>query len=448
MICHSARTAVLVAACSLIALLPLGCAPGTAPEPVAVRARGPYPTIARGDLGGATVAVEYDPSVVIWWGAPDGDDDALEAEYGLDLESELGMARVCAIPAGETVASLLTRMASDPRVTWAEPNLISESAESRGHSFAFDDGSDFGSAIVDLAAARRVGLHEAHKVSRGRGILVAVLDTGIDPDHRAFAGRLVAGYDFVDGDADPTEAPNGIDEDQDGRIDEALGHGSHVAGIVALVAPEARILPLRVLDDDGRGEAYDIARAIDLAVARGARVMNLSLGMLVEDRLIDEALERAVACGVVVFASAGNWGAENPEEFPAHESDAFAVAATNPASLPASFTSFGSHVAISAPGEGIRSAYWNGHTAVWSGTSMATPWVAGGAALLLAVHPQWTRAEVMQRLGEGARAFDPSVPEATSHYGVGILDLAAALAPDRGAGEDGIGIVRSVVTTP
>ena len=79
---------------------------------------------------------------------------------------------------------------------------------------------------------------------------------------------------------------------------------------------------------------------------------------------------------------------------------------------------------------------------------MATPWVAGGAALLLSVHPEWSRAEVMQRLGDGARAFDPTVNEATSHYGAGILDLAAALAPDRGASEDPIGIVRPVAATP
>lgn len=432
----------------LAAFGPLGCAPTPSTAPEAALARAPYPTIVRESLGGGALAVEHDPTLVIWWGAPGCDDDQFENEYGLSLEGELGAARVCTLPAGETVASMLARMSTDERVAWAEPNLISETAESRGHSFAFDDGSDFSSGVIDQAAAKRVGLAEAHRVSRGRGVLVAVLDTGIDPDHRAFIGRLVPGYDFVDGDNDPTEAPNGIDEDQDGRIDEALGHGSHVAGIVAMVAPEARILPLRVLDDDGRGKAYDIARAIDLAVARGARVINLSLGMLVEDRLIAEAIARAVSRKVVVLASAGNWGDEDPEEFPADESDALAVAASGPSSRPAPFSSFGDHVAISAPGEGIRSAFWNGHTAVWSGTSMATPWVAGGAALLIAVHPEWNQADVLQRLGEGARAFDPTVQEASEHYGAGVLDLAAALAPDRGASEEPIGVVRPVVATP
>ena len=421
----------------LLALLVLasvfGCSPSTAPRLGEPAARGPYPLIEHSTPTGSTVEAEYEPSRLAWWATDPAQAAAVEAQYGLVLEDDLGAARVCRRSDGGDAASLVPTLAADSRVMLAEPNFVAETAESRGHSFAFDDGNDFASGVIDQAAVTRVGIRRAHEVSMGSGILIAVLDTGIDPDHRAFVGRLVPGYDFVDGDADPTEQPNGIDEDGDGRIDEALGHGSHVAGIVALVAPRARILPLRVLDNDGRGEAYDIARAVDFAVLRGARVINLSLGMLVEDFLLEYAIDRAEAAGVVVLASAGNWGAEDPEEFPADADAALAIAASGADDQPTTFTSFGSHVALSAPGEGIRSAFWNGHTAVWSGTSMSTPWVSGGAALLLANHPMWGRAEVLARLAATARPFDTGLPEGTTHFGAGVLDLAAALDPDRNA---------------
>ena len=420
----------------------VGCSPtpSTAPESAVERVRPAYPTLVRESLGGSAVAVEYDPTLVIWWGAAGCDDDEFENEYGLKLERELGAARVCAVPAGETVEL-------DARATvdrWA-----------RRMGRAQPDQRDGGVArpLVRLRRRERlqvgrrrpggrvrVGLTEAHRVSRGRGVIVAVLDTGIDPDHRAFIGRLVPGYDFVDGDAAiRPRRPTASTRTRTAASTRRWATAATSPASSPWSRPDARILPLRVLDDDGRGEAYDVARAIDLAVARGARVVNLSLGMLVEDQLIAESIARAVARGVVVLASAGNWGAEDPEEFPADESEALAIAASGPTSRPAVFSSFGSHVAISAPGEGIRSAFWNGHTAVWSGTSMSTPWVAGGAALLLSIHPEWNRGDVMQRLGDGARAFDPTVNDATSHYGAGILDLAAALAPDRGASEDPIG---------
>ena len=252
-------------ALALAACVPTGCAPSssTAPEAPIAAARAPYPTIVRESLGGGALAVEHDPTLVVWWAAPGCDGDQLEAENGLELRAELGTARVCAVPAGQTVESMLMQLSADSRVAWAEPNLVSETAESRGHSFAFDDGSDFKSGVVDQAAALRVGLTEAHRVSRGRGVIVAVLDTGIDPDHRAFVGRLVPGYDFVDGDADPTEAPNGIDEDQDGPHRRGAGPRQPRRGHRRPGRARRAILPLRVLDDDGRGEAYDVARAID-----------------------------------------------------------------------------------------------------------------------------------------------------------------------------------------
>src|SRR5512140_929764 len=249
---------------------------------------------------------EYRADELVWWPASGTSPDDVEAAYGLVPVAQQGSAAVCTLAAGQDPAAVAQLLSGDSRVAWAEPNYVAQTAESRGHAFAFDDGFDNRSGFVDQRAADRVGLGSAHLVARGQGVIVAVLDTGVDPTHPLLASHLLPGYDFVDGDTDPTESPDGIDSDGDGVVDEALGHGSHVTGIVALVAPDAKILPLRVLDNDGWGDAVDIARAIDYARLRGARVINLSLGMLTEDHLIAEAIARARLAGAVVVASAGN----------------------------------------------------------------------------------------------------------------------------------------------
>jgi len=437
-------TRVLLAAAGLLLPLAVGC--GRMPtSPAAKSALVPR---ALGSSSSTTAANSYDPTQVVWWSNDSSQEEAVEAEHGLERVASIGLSQICRVPNGSDPLLVAQQLLLDPRVGYAEPNYLLEPAETRGHSWAFDDGYMNAVGYEDQAATTRLGLTQAHQISTGSGVLVAVLDTGVNPLHSLLRGRVLGGYDFVSNDADAGEAPDGIDSDGDGLVDEGLGHGTHVAGIVALTAPGARILPVRVLDDDGRGSSLDVSRGIDYAISRGARVINLSLGMLVEDRLIEDAVTRATAAGSLVVASAGNWGAEKPEEYPANFDEAAAVAATRADDTPAPFTSFGGFVALSAPGEGVRSAYWNGNTAVWSGTSMSAPFVAGGAALLLAVHPTWTRLQVMARLAQTAHPFDSSVPEASSHYGAGRLDLAAALLPDRKTGAGGGATTSRPVDSP
>ncbi|MBI5709813.1 MAG: S8 family serine peptidase [Candidatus Eisenbacteria bacterium] len=333
--------------------------------------------------------------------------------------------------AGELPDSLSAQLARDPRVVTSERDAWMDAPEARQQSFAFDDGQGAPQTYLEQPAAEAVHLAAAHAVSEGEGVLVAILDTGADLTHPALAGRIAGGWDFVGNTADPTDVRTGRDSNGDGVVDGAWGHGTHVAGIVALTAPKARLLIVRVLDSDGRGDMLNVAAGIRWAIAHGARAINMSLGMLQSSDAIQGALELAEARGVLCFASAGNWGASSPQEFPARSSHTAAVAAVDAQARPATFTSYGSFVALCAPGAGVRSAYPGGGYRLWSGTSMSTPFVTGSAALLLSLHPDWTEDQVMSRLGATAAPLaGVSQSDAESNFGEGALDAGAALLPD------------------
>jgi subtilisin family serine protease len=263
---------------------------------------------------------------------------------------------------------------------------------------------------------------------------VAVLDTGIDLSHPLLAPRLartpggqVLGRDFVDDDAVPAE---------DGRQgDRGFGHGTHVAGIVAQAAPGASILPVRVLDRSGRGNAWVLAEALmwaldpdgNPATDDGARVLNFSLATPEPTRLLRAALSLArcddddddddidlgepgfeadkARCdanrGAVVLAAAGNDGDTAPR-FPAAEGveGKLAVTAVGTDGRLAGFANRGEWVQLAAPGDRIVSAWPGGQFSTASGSSMATPWAAGVAALVLQLNPDWKPVDVTKRLAE------------------------------------------------
>ncbi len=333
-------------------------------------------------------------------------------------------------PAGVSPAQLATELMSDPRVIVAEQNAVIETAEARQESYASDDGYGSLEASVEQPATKAIDLAAAHDVSQGAGIKVAIIDTGVDPTHPLLQSRILGGMDYVDYDANPTDVASGLDTNGDGQVDGAYGHGTHVAGLVAIAAPAAQLLIVRVLDSDGRGDIAAVTAGIRWALDHGARVINLSLGMLHESLCIENLLSAAQSSGVVVVCSAGNWGAENPQEYPAVSPNVIAVAATDAFAHPASFTSYGDFVTLGAPGVAVRSAYPGGGWRLWSGTSMSTPLVAGTAALLLAVHPDWHRNEVIARLASTATQISDESAQQAGKLGDGMLSAGAALQPD------------------
>jgi subtilisin family serine protease len=356
------------------------------------------------------------------------------ATYGATVLDRFGQRPIhrLRLAAGASLTDTLARMAGDARIRFAEPNAVNSSPEKKDQ-VVWAIGGDDASRTAQYAP-QALALPAALSLSTGAGVRVAVLDTGIDAAHPVFAGRLargaggaLLGRDFVDGDADPAEAGSATDA--------GWGHGTHVASVIALAAPGAPIMPVRVLDAAGRGNVWVLAEALlwaidpdgDPRTDDGARVVNISLGTTAPTQLLDLAIELAscnddddddepidrsdpgfdddrLRCnlrpGAVVMAAAGNSGSPTERVYPAAEAveGQLAVTASDSAGRLTSFANRGSWVQLAAPGDRIVGAIPGGAYASWSGTSMATPWASAVSALVLARNPDWKPVDVSKRL--------------------------------------------------
>lgn len=281
-------------------------------------------------------------------------------------------------------------------------------------------------------AQRRYAPDRLAPLATGAGVTVAVVDSGVDPDHVQLKGRVLSGNDFLN---------RGLDGSRD-----CAGHGTAVASLIAAaprdgvefrgLAPEAKILPVRVSEQqiiDGRKsgrsvDRADFARAIRWAVDHGADVINLSVVLYEDSTPVREAVEHALAEDVVVVAAAGNLHDNgDPRPYPASYPGVIGVGAIGVAGQRASFSQVGSYVDLVAPGEAVLvAAPGRGHLEQ-SGTSYAAPFVAATAALLREYWPELSAAEVAARIVATA---DPA-PNGTG-YGGGVLNPYRALT-DTGA---------------
>ena len=320
--------------------------------------------------------------------------------YALRLHANLKPlnALLLKVPPGrvEAVVQVLSRA---PAVIFAEPNYLVHAAVITPSDPAWPN--QYGPVQIQAP--------QAWTITTGTSaVAIAVIDTGVDLNHPDLADKIWN---------NPDEIPsNGVDDDNDGYVDDwrgwdfvngdndpqdDYGHGTHVAGIAAAasnnavgiagIAWGARLMPLKILDSRGDGANSDLALAMRWAADHGAQVINLSLGDPPPDPLMEEAVDYAVAHGAVVIAAAGNSG-HSGVLYPGAYANAIAVAATDASNYVASFSSVGPQVDVAAPGVSIYSTYWSATSGstynTLSGTSMATPHVAGVAALLAAL-PQF-----------------------------------------------------------
>ena len=368
----------------------------------------------------------FNPEQVLVRLAPGASIETINARYGTRTLEAVEAQRVylLGLPEGESVDEFLARVIQDPDLSTAAPNARVDAPEAQGRStIAFADPALEQPDYDDQEALDRIRAAEAWSATRGAGVIVAVLDTGVDVNHPQLQGAIAAGgTDLVDGDGDPGESPDGLDNDGDGVVDEAQGHGTFVAGLIRSVAPDARILPIRVLDSEGFGTAIDIARGIEIARQNGARVINLSLGMAVESDVVEELIDDlADDHGIVFVASAGNQSTSN-RQFPAGENDVISVAATDDNDRKADFSNFGSWVDVSAPGVGLVSLFPGSRLASWSGTSFAAALASGEAALLVSLRPAAELSDIHDAIERSAVPVDDG-----RLNGSGRIDVRAAV---------------------
>ncbi|WP_254645285.1 S8 family serine peptidase [Streptomyces malaysiensis] len=281
-------------------------------------------------------------------------------------------------------------------------------------------------ALTALKAER------AWKISKGAGVTVAIIGTGVDASHPDLRGRVVRGKDFAGG-------TGGYSTRDD---DETAEQATHAAGIIAGtgrnyrgdgvygLAPEAKVMPLGVYRD-GKPLADPTAKAIRHAVGNGARVIDLAVSFKRPTPALRAAVKYAVAKDAVVVAGAGDNGKiGNRPTYPAALPGVVAVVATDKKGAVWTSSHHGGKTLLAAPGVAILTTSGNNDYWTGDGTGFAAPWVAAGAALLRSEHPRWNAKQVVQKLidtadRKGSAGHDP-------RYGYGVIAPAKALA-DRAA---------------
>jgi subtilisin family serine protease len=371
-------------------------------------------------------------------------------------------------PADADLDTLAAEFRRDPHVEYAHPDYEVRTVYVPNDPFLASSGS-WGQAEGDLWALQTIGAEQAWDSARGAGTVVAVVDTGLDFTHPDIAGNVWTNSREIPG--------NGLDDDGNGFVDDVHGwdiagndndptdgngHGTHVSGTIAAqdnngigivgVAPDAKIMPVKALGDNGSGSTFDLAAGLLYASANGADVINNSWGCrggCPSVPELEDATSVAHQRGATVVFAAGNDHRDVSDYSPQNTPDAIVVSASDPSNQRASFSNFG-FVDVGAPGAGpaaepgvldsvsgilslkaatcaectadhlVQGNYWR-----IAGTSMATPHVAGLAALILSQHPDYTPEQVRQVIRRSA--VDASSPGFDTDFGYGVINAARAV---------------------
>jgi type VII secretion-associated serine protease mycosin len=354
--------------------------------------------------------------------------------HGLAVVAELGapgkgVAQLIST-AGRPVPEVVAELASDPGVEYAEPNYkVHLADEGSVAAVGVNDPQTGGQYSLD-----RMRVRDAWSLSTGASNVIAVLDTGVQFNHPDLAGRLLTGYDFVNGDTDASDDN---------------GHGTWVSGIIAANANDGygiagiswsdRILPVKIMNGEGTGSTANLLAAIRWSADQGASVINMSVGGFPYSQAMQDAVNYAWGKGAVLVGAAGNNGVQE-NFYPASFDNVISVSATQPEDEFSNWSSWGPKVDVSAPGSSILTTNcyvctyaghntWGSHTYI-SGTSFATPNVAGVVALMRARYPAYSPTQIVNLLF--ATVDDRGYPGYDVKYGRGRVNAYRALGASLG----------------
>lgn len=393
------------------------------------------------------------------------------------FEGSAGNLHVVSAPAGADVQTTIRRLQADASVQGVEPDLpinlpetsagaplrqlgLPDPAPISDHTLVKYYGTSAWDAYVNQPAVFVIKLSLAHYFATGSGTVVAVLDTGVDPKQPVLANSLLAGYDFTRNIAGGSEMAD-VDQSTDSILDDyqstdsildqiaalvltqsttaildqstdsildqkksklpsAFGHGTMTAGLIHLVAPAAKIMPVKVFTGTGTSSLSNIVSGIYWAVDHGADVISMSFSSTESSQALQAAIAYANAKGVICVAAAGNDGAQTMVYPAGYHSSVMGVASTNNQDIRSSFSNYGNTlVTVAAPGEGVVTLYPGNNYAEGWGTSFSAPLVAGGAALLV----QLGGSQLNE--AQAAQAISQAIPTGQG-LGAGELDLLQA----------------------
>jgi len=316
---------------------------------------------------------------------------AMSTQLGMKQVGSVNRLGVVTMKVSGDAKATIAKLNQNGNVLYAEPNYMAYASDFKVEKVVNDP------RLAEQWAINKISAPAAWDVNMGsKKTLLAIVDTGIDYNHPDLAGRVDKGYDFINNDEDAMD-------DQ--------GHGTHCAGIAAAsandgvgiagLAPNVSLLAVKVLSASGGGSYESVASGITYAADRGAHVISMSLGGGASSQAIQDAVNYAISKGALVVAAMGNNGRES-KSYPAACDGVMAIGATDINDAKASFSQYGSWISVGAPGHNILSTIPGNKYAVYSGTSMATPYAAGLAALVKDTFPSLTANQIRSRIEKSA----------------------------------------------